>query len=54
MYLKFKDEVLSVLSNAVAKAGFEAEDMALNESPHADISSSVAFKLAPKYKRSSY
>ncbi|MCX9026131.1 MAG: arginine--tRNA ligase [Candidatus Methanoperedens sp.] len=52
MYLKFKDEVLSVLSNAVAKAGFEAEDMALNESPHADISSSVAFKLAPKYKRS--
>ena len=52
MYLKFKDEVLSVLSNAVAKAGFEAEDMALNESPHADISSSVAFKLAPKYRRS--
>jgi arginyl-tRNA synthetase len=52
MYLKFKDEVLSVLSNAVVKAGFEAEDMALNESPHADISSSVAFKLAPKYKRS--
>lgn len=52
MYLKFKDEVLSVLSNAVAKAGFEAIDMALTESPHADISSSVAFKLAPKYKRS--
>ncbi len=52
MYLKFKDEVLSVLSNAVAKAGFEAEDLALNDSPHADISSSVAFKLAPKYKRS--
>ncbi len=52
MYLKFKDEVLSVLSNAVDKAGFEAEDMALTESPHADISSSVAFKLAPKYRRS--
>jgi arginyl-tRNA synthetase len=52
MYLKFKDEVLSVLSNAVAKAGFEAGDMALNESPHADVSSSVAFKLAPKYRRS--
>ncbi|VVB95270.1 Arginine--tRNA ligase [uncultured archaeon] len=52
MYLKFKDEVLSVLSNAVDKAGFEAEDMALNESPHADISSSVAFRLAPKYRRS--
>lgn len=52
MFLKFKDEVTSVLSNAVASAGFETDDMALNESPHADISSSVAFKLAPKYRRS--
>ncbi len=52
MFLKFKDEVTSILSNAVASAGFETDDMALNESPHADISSSVAFKLAPKYRRS--
>lgn len=52
MFLKFKDEVSSILSNAVASAGFETDDMALNESPHADISSSVAFKLAPKYRRS--
>lgn len=52
MFLKFKDEVSSILSNALAKAGYEADDMALSESPHADISSSVAFKLAPKYKRS--
>ncbi|MDP2766896.1 MAG: arginine--tRNA ligase [Candidatus Methanoperedens sp.] len=52
MFLKFKDEVSSILSNAAAKAGFETDDMALSESPHADISSSVAFKLASKYKRS--
>ncbi len=52
MFLKFKDEVSSILSNAVASAGFETDDTSLNESPHADISSSVAFKLAPKYRRS--
>ncbi len=52
MFLRFKDEVSSILSNAAAIAGFENEDMALSESPHADIASSVAFKLAPKYKRS--
>ncbi len=52
MFLRFKDEVYSILSNAAAKAGYETNDMALSESPHADISSSVAFKLSSKYKRS--
>ncbi len=52
MFLKFKDEVSSVLSNAVAQAGFEADDMGLDESPHADMSSSIAFRLAPKYRKS--
>ncbi len=52
MFLRFKDEISSILSNATAKAGFDADDMALSESPHADISSSVAFKLSPKYRRS--
>ncbi len=51
MFLKFKDEVLSVLTKALIDAGFEADGPALNESPHADISSSVAFRLAPKYKK---
>jgi arginyl-tRNA synthetase len=51
MFLRFKDEVLSILSSATDRAGFETDDMALNESPHADIASSVAFKLASKYKR---
>lgn len=52
MFLKFKDEVSSVLTKAFVDAGFEAIDPALDESPHADISSSVAFRLAPKYKKS--
>ena len=52
MFLKFKDEVSSVLTNALINAGFEADDPVLDESPHADISSSVAFRLAPKFKKS--
>jgi arginyl-tRNA synthetase len=52
MFLKFKDEVISVLSNAASEAGFEISDMGLEESNHADISSSAAFRLAPKYKKS--
>lgn len=52
MFLKFKDEVSSVLTKALSDAGFKAEDLALDESPHADISSSVAFRLAPKYRKS--
>ncbi len=52
MFLKFKDEVSSVLTKALKDAGFEADDLAPDESPHADISSSVAFRLAPKYRKS--
>jgi len=52
MFLKFKDEVSSVLTLALKDAGFEADDLALDESPHADISSSVAFRMAPKFKKS--
>jgi arginyl-tRNA synthetase len=52
MFLKFKEEVSSILSNAVANAGFETDDLALAESPHSDLASSVGFKLASKYKQS--
>ena len=51
MFLKFKDEVSSVLSNAVTQTGFKADDLGLDESLHADMSSSIAFRLAPKYKK---
>lgn len=50
MFLKFKDEVSSILSNALENSGFETDDMALDESPHADIASSVAFRLASEYR----
>ncbi len=49
MFLKFKDEVLSVLTVAVEKAGFKTEDFVLTESQHSDLASSVAFKLAAVY-----
>ncbi len=52
MFLKFKDEVSSILSIALTEAGFKTDDLVLNESQHADISSSVAFKLAPAYRQS--
>ncbi len=52
MFLKFKNEVSSVLSIALEKSGFKTGDTALNESSHADISSSVAFRLAPEYRQS--
>ncbi len=51
MYLKFKNEVFSILSNALSSAGFESDDLGLDESQHADIASSVAFRLAPKLKQ---
>ena len=51
MFLKFKDEVSSVLSNALESAGFESNELALDESPHADIASSVAFRLASTHKK---
>ncbi len=52
MLLKFKDEVSSILYNALTKTGFKTQDLALNESPHADLSSSMAFRLAQEYKQS--
>ncbi len=52
MFLKFKDEVSSIIKNALKDAGYDESDPALDESPHADISSSVSFRLAPKYKKS--
>ncbi|VVB96073.1 Arginine--tRNA ligase [uncultured archaeon] len=51
MFLKFKNEVSSVLSIAMEKSGFKTSDLALSESPHADIASSVAFRLAPEYRQ---
>lgn len=52
MFLNFREEVEGVLKNAIKKAGFEAEALEIGLSDHADLASSVAFKLASKYKQS--
>ena len=51
MFLQFKEQVTSILDNAIRSAGFEVGDIVLEPSPHADIASRVAFGLASKAKR---
>ncbi|MGP8329599.1 MAG: arginine--tRNA ligase [Methanosarcinaceae archaeon] len=51
MFLQFKEQVTSILDNAIRSAGFEAGDLVLEPSPHADIASRVAFKLASAAKQ---
>ncbi|MCD1294472.1 arginine--tRNA ligase [Methanocella sp. CWC-04] len=51
MYLKFIDEVNSVMGEAVKKAGYESDDMYLGESQHADVSSSLPFRLGKELKK---
>ena len=56
MFLDFKSEVESLLHSALDKCGFKVEEgvnsLSLESSPHADLASSVAFRLAPVLKRS--
>ncbi|MCL7411122.1 MAG: arginine--tRNA ligase [Methanosarcinaceae archaeon] len=52
MFLQFKEQVTSILDNAIRSAGFEVDDIVLEPSPHADIASRVAFGLASKAKQS--
>ena len=51
MFLQFKEQVTSILSDAILAAGFEVDDIILEPSPHADIASRVAFGLASKAKQ---
>lgn len=53
MFLEFKAQVESVLMDTIHSAGFELEasDLHLEPSPHADIASRVAFKLASLQKQ---
>lgn len=50
MYLKLIDEADRLMKQAVAAAGFIADDMSLAESAHADLSSSLPFRLAKELK----
>lgn len=52
MFLEFKKQVTSVLTDALASMGLQADDLGLEPSQHADIASKVAFRLASQAKQS--
>ena len=51
MYLKLIEEADRLMKQAVAEAGYTADDMNLAESAHADLSSSLPFRLAKELKK---
>ncbi|MBE0517120.1 MAG: arginine--tRNA ligase [Methanophagales archaeon] len=51
MFLEFKREVEHVLKDALEKASYNYEELELEESEHADISSRVAFSVAHAQKK---
>ncbi len=52
MFLQFKSQVTQALTSALESNGLEVTDLSLEESVHADIASSVAFRLAPVCRKS--
>ena len=56
MFLDFQGEVEALLRGALERCGFKVEEgvnnLGLDISPHADLASSVAFRLAPVLKKS--
>jgi arginyl-tRNA synthetase len=53
MFIEFKKIVASLLTEALSKAGYEADDLALEaKGDYTDLASSVSFRLAPRYKAS--
>ena len=51
MYLKLIEEADRLMKQAVAAAGLASDDMSLAESAHADLSSSLPFRLAKELKK---
>jgi arginyl-tRNA synthetase len=51
MFIEFKSEVESVLHAAFKKAGFGTAEIPLEESEHADLATSAAFRLASLHKK---
>ncbi|MBN2111232.1 MAG: arginine--tRNA ligase [Methanosarcinaceae archaeon] len=51
MFLEFKRQVSSALTDALASMGFQVDDLGLEPSQHADIASKVAFRLAAQAKQ---
>ncbi len=52
MFLQFKSQVIQVLNKALETNNLEVPDLNLEESMHADIASSVSFRLAPVCRKS--
>jgi len=52
MFLQFKSQVSQALTSALESNGLEVTDLSFEESIHADIASSVAFRLAPVCRKS--
>ena len=56
MFLDFMSEVEALLRGALERCGFKVEEgvnnLGLDLCPHADLASSVAFRLAPVLKKS--
>ncbi len=48
MFLELIEQVISILDDAVISAGFGSVDIDLIPSQHADLSSKIAFRLAPR------
>ena len=51
MFLKFKDEVETVLADAFDSTEYSADDLRIEESAHADLASSLSFGLASTYRQ---
>jgi len=51
VYLKLMDEARSLMEKAVAEAGYSSPDMYMGESAHADVSSSLPFRLGKELKK---
>ena len=56
MFLDFMSEVEGLLNAALGRCGYKADEgvnsLGLDVSPHADLASSLAFRLAPSLKKS--
>jgi arginyl-tRNA synthetase len=51
VYLKLIEEASALMEKAVAGAGYSSPDMCLGESAHADVSSSLPFRLGKELKK---
>jgi hypothetical protein len=51
MYLELLEDVRAVLKKAVDEAGYPSEELYLGESQHADVSSSLPFRLGKELKK---